>query len=127
MHPSTTNLLCVLRVLTTVQEYGQEAPDGRGGKKREGISRLWAAFNIIKCNWGVGMMAMPYMLDKCGAYTITPINLHPSLCTTCYPALLAEPLATHASNSHAMAHTYTHSALHGILSIAGTQAQSAVC
>eukprot|EP00039_Didymoeca_costata_P025643 m.14035 g.14035 ORF g.14035 m.14035 type:complete len:464 (+) comp4972_c0_seq1:256-1647(+) len=37
--------------------------------KTQGISRLQAAFNIIKCNWGVGMMAMPYMLDKSGTIT----------------------------------------------------------
>ena len=28
--------------------------------KKEGLSRLTAAFNIVKCNWGIGMMAMPY-------------------------------------------------------------------
>ena len=39
------------------------------GGGAEGQSALAAAFTLIKCNWGIGMMAMPYMLDQAGTVT----------------------------------------------------------
>eukprot|EP00854_Cymbomonas_tetramitiformis_P021948 gene21948-26434_t len=38
--------------------------------KKEGPSLSWgrAVFTTIKCNWGVGMMAMPYFLDQSGLW-----------------------------------------------------------
>jgi amino acid permease len=35
-------------------------------RKPGGQSQLSAAFTLIKCNWGIGMMGMPYMLDQAG-------------------------------------------------------------
>lgn len=36
------------------------------GKSTRTLSPLGAAFTIVKCNWGIGMMAMPYMLHQAG-------------------------------------------------------------
>eukprot|EP00041_Stephanoeca_diplocostata_P016307 m.320615 g.320615 ORF g.320615 m.320615 type:complete len:490 (-) comp20324_c0_seq7:1320-2789(-) len=35
-------------------------------KSARTLSPLGAAFTIVKCNWGIGMMAMPYMLHEAG-------------------------------------------------------------
>eukprot|EP00729_Bicosta_minor_P021119 gene21119-13099_t len=57
--------------------------------KKEGLSRLTAAFNIVKCNWGIGMMAMPYIaferkdaLSEAKVGSINPESLEPGPQTT---------------------------------------------
>ena len=55
---------------TKLKMAGLLAQHGTGNLQERntlvGQSRLAAAFTLVKCNWGIGMMAMPYMLDQAG-------------------------------------------------------------
>jgi hypothetical protein len=40
------------------------------------MSRLGAWITIVKCNWGIGMMAMPFMLHSAGKHGMAA-HTHP--------------------------------------------------
>lgn len=60
MYSSSSSSSHIYPLLSPQSTFYNKKQEHEMPAKKEGLSRLTAAFNIVKCNWGIGMMAMPY-------------------------------------------------------------------